>query len=313
VPGIGLAASGTGNIVPFVVTNSSASTTETASITVTPKAYGCTGAPASFTITVYPNPVVPQITTEAPAALCSNTDFTNFGTSTPAPAGVTYTWSVVNATLWKVGAGNQYSLISFPNPGASQVTLTSSYGTTSCVNSATYNVTVGAGVSQNPVLTYYDGYFVCLDYNVDSYVWGYDDVVTLDSTLIPNVSTQNYYNPSPDFTNKYYWVITTKDGCMQKTYYSTPTPTNVANVTSDGVHMNLFPNPAESQLTITFTGATLAGTEARVFDMAGQQIATLPIVNNKAELTVDNIPSGVYSIGCYKDGVRISSATFVKQ
>lgn len=54
---IGLAASGTGNITSFIPKNTSLNPI-TATITVTPKANGCTGTSQNFTITVNPSPVV---------------------------------------------------------------------------------------------------------------------------------------------------------------------------------------------------------------------------------------------------------------
>ena len=54
---IGLAAFGTGNIPSFTAINTG-STVQTATITVTPVANGCSGTPQTFTITVNPTPVV---------------------------------------------------------------------------------------------------------------------------------------------------------------------------------------------------------------------------------------------------------------
>lgn len=54
---IGLAASGTGNIPPFMAKNTSSSPI-TATISVTPTANGCVGTAQTFTITVNPSPIV---------------------------------------------------------------------------------------------------------------------------------------------------------------------------------------------------------------------------------------------------------------
>jgi hypothetical protein len=56
-PGIGLAATGIGNIPSFTAVNNGANTV-TATITVTPKSQGagCDGIPVRFTITVNPPP-----------------------------------------------------------------------------------------------------------------------------------------------------------------------------------------------------------------------------------------------------------------
>ena len=56
-PGIGLAASGTGNIAGFISTNTTGANL-VASITVTPVLNDCPGTPKTFTITVKPTPMV---------------------------------------------------------------------------------------------------------------------------------------------------------------------------------------------------------------------------------------------------------------
>ena len=56
-PSIGLAASGTGNILPFNAINTG-TTPVVATITVTPVTGGCAGAPRTFTITVNPSPII---------------------------------------------------------------------------------------------------------------------------------------------------------------------------------------------------------------------------------------------------------------
>lgn len=66
---IGLAASGNGSIASFTATGSS--TVETATVSVTPSANGCVGAPASFTITVNPS----YLTSES-VDVCEGEDYT---------------------------------------------------------------------------------------------------------------------------------------------------------------------------------------------------------------------------------------------
>jgi hypothetical protein len=39
----------------------------------------------------------------------------------------------------------------------------------------------------------------------------------------------------------------------------------------------------------------------------------MPVFKNKAELEVGKLSPGTYTIGCYKDGARISSGSFIKQ
>ncbi|MFO0415439.1 MAG: PKD-like domain-containing protein, partial [Bacteroidota bacterium] len=60
LPGIGLAASGTGNIPSFRAVNTGTSPL-TATISIIPSASGCIGKTTTYTITVYPLPVAPTV------------------------------------------------------------------------------------------------------------------------------------------------------------------------------------------------------------------------------------------------------------
>ncbi|MBK7127760.1 MAG: PKD domain-containing protein [Crocinitomicaceae bacterium] len=71
--GIGLAASGTGNIASFTGINGTGAPV-TATITVTPVLGPCTGTPQTFTITVNPNPVIAVAGTNP--TICTGTDGT---------------------------------------------------------------------------------------------------------------------------------------------------------------------------------------------------------------------------------------------
>lgn len=101
----GLAASGTGNINPFLLKNTGTTNLVT-TITVTPTitATGCTGTPIAFKITVYPTAVVNALTNKT---FC-NKDVSPVVTFSGAVAGTTYTWT--NSTpaigLTANGAGN---------------------------------------------------------------------------------------------------------------------------------------------------------------------------------------------------------------
>jgi gliding motility-associated-like protein len=108
-PSIGLPASGSGTIAPFAVINNG-TTPQTATITVTPTANGCTGSTTSFTITVNAIPTA-NATTNAP--VCEGGSFT---LNAETVVGGTYSWTgpdgftsqdqdntVTNATLANAG------------------------------------------------------------------------------------------------------------------------------------------------------------------------------------------------------------------
>lgn len=90
-PSIGLAASGTGNIPSFVATNIS-STTQTATITVTPvdPNSSCPGTPESFTISVSPVPT--GTATPASQTVCSESAISTIAFTGNVP-GITFDWT----------------------------------------------------------------------------------------------------------------------------------------------------------------------------------------------------------------------------
>ncbi|MFZ4633963.1 MAG: beta strand repeat-containing protein, partial [Saprospiraceae bacterium] len=124
-PGIGLAASGTGNIASFTAINSG-SAPVVATITVTPETLPsvgavCTGAPITFTITVNPTPAVNAVANQV---VCNNsaTAAVNF---TGPVAGTTYAWTNNTPSIGLAAAGNG-NIASFTavNTGTTPVTAT---------------------------------------------------------------------------------------------------------------------------------------------------------------------------------------------
>jgi gliding motility-associated-like protein len=109
--GIGLAASGSGNIGSFNATNASSSNPLVGTITVTPQyanaGVSCSGNTQQFTITVNPTPVVNPLSN---VTVCngSNTPVVSF-----AGTGTSYNWSNNNNTIGLVPSGTGLSLASF--------------------------------------------------------------------------------------------------------------------------------------------------------------------------------------------------------
>ena len=105
-PGIGLPASGIGNIAAFAAVNNGTSPV-TATITVTPtftnNTVGCTGPAESFTITVNPTA---QVTDPGDQAVCNNTATTavNFVTTRTGGA-TTYAWTNSNTGIGLPASG----------------------------------------------------------------------------------------------------------------------------------------------------------------------------------------------------------------
>ncbi|MGC4104184.1 PKD domain-containing protein [Ferruginibacter sp.] len=98
---IGLAANGTGNIASFVA-SSNGSSSNTATITVTPTINGCAGTPKTFTITVNPVPAVNQ---PADQDLCSGSFTSPINFNGPV-SGTVYNWTNTNTVIGLAANGN---------------------------------------------------------------------------------------------------------------------------------------------------------------------------------------------------------------
>jgi hypothetical protein len=233
-----------------------------------------------------------------------------FGATTAPPAGVTYTWSASNATVWATGSTKQYALINFATPGTAVITLTATQAGTACASSSTsYSVNIGSDAGSTPTVIYYNGQFICQQANVDSYQWGYDDASTLSSNIFAGETNQNFAEFVPDFAHKIYWVMTTYNGCTQKAYFKAPTGVeDLATVSG----IKVYPNPAENFVNVEVSAAVSGNVQVDVFNLLGQKINTVTAEDHKARIDVAGLPAGCYIIDCLSDGVKIASARFIK-
>ena len=272
-------------------------------------ANGCTYT-QNFILTVDPraNPT-PIITTHAPSSVCLNTMYQNFGAEfTPADSVIEYAWSTRNATIFATGSSSQYALVNFTTPGTALVVLNSNVSTVNCVTSDTFVVNVSSTPAPEPVVYYLNKQFVCLPADMDSYQWGYDNE-QLDSTILTGETNQDYINPTPE-GGKYYWCMTTKGDCFQKTYANTPTA--ITNVNMDNIAMKLYPNPTSAMLTIEVNNTLSGDVEVQLFNMVGQVVGTAKVVDNKAVFSVSDFASGSYLVACYRNGVKVAASRFIK-
>ncbi len=263
----------------------------------------------TFTLNVDPKVTpTPTITTSGPDNVCMNTMYQNFGASVPPTDSVEYTWSATNATLYAVGNNGQNAVVSFTSPGTAQVILTANILHISCASTDSFTVNVSNSVAPDPTVLYFNKQFVCLPADLDSYQWGYDDA-NLDSTILTGQTNQDYINASPDW-NLYYWVMTSKGDCHQKTYYRTPN--SISNVNMDEVTMKLYPNPASNMLTVEVNSVVAGDVQVQVFNMMGQLVATAPLANGKAQFQVNELAAGSYLVTCNRDNVKMAASRFVK-
>ena len=159
-PAIGLAASGTGDIAPFVTTNTSNGPL-VATITVTPVGpTGCVGTPTTFTITVNPTPVVNPV---AGQVLCNGSPTAVVSFTSPTTGGPTgalsfrWTNSAPSIGLAATGTGNIPSFTAINtglSPVTALITVTPVYnnaGITCTGTSQTFTITVNPTPTVNPV------------------------------------------------------------------------------------------------------------------------------------------------------------------
>lgn len=144
-------------------------------------------------------------------------------------------------------------------------------------------------------MIYGEGQFICLQNDVDSYQWGYDDKTTLQPTILAGETNQTYTNTDPD-PAKYYWVNVNHNGCLQKAY--TETPTGITNVNTGATTIKLYPNPATETVHVELTTKMSGAMEVTVTDLLGQKLSAAPLVNGKATLNVANLPGGTYFVNC---------------
>lgn len=297
-------ASGTGNISETL--NNSLSTGVTTTYTFTLTANGCS---STHSIAVRVNPVAPMpvISTTSPSSVCSNTMNVNFGAAIAPPTGVTYHWSADNADIYATGNNKQYSLVNFMTPGTAVVTLTSSVLNSGCTSSASYTVNVGTGVADAPAdVIFYNNSFICLQNNETGYQWGYDDKLTLDSTLLAGETNQNYMHTGIDTASKFYWVMVSNNGCTQKSYFNMPISTPPKPNTTT---VSVYPNPASQRINVDINTTLTGNIQVEVLNTLGQSMQLTTVTDNKAELNIADLVPGIYLINCYRDGARISTTT----
>jgi Concanavalin A-like lectin/glucanases superfamily/Secretion system C-terminal sorting domain/Bacterial Ig-like domain (group 2)/PKD-like domain/Ig-like domain CHU_C associated len=159
-PGIGLAASGTGSIAAFTVSNTT-NAVITATITVTPtyvnRGVTCIGAPRTFTIAVNP---IPSLSTVSNQVLCNGSSSDAVNISSPATGGVlTYSWTNSNAAIGLAASGTG-SIAAFtvsntttaPISATITVTPTLTNGGTACTGApGSFTIAVNPAVIMNAV------------------------------------------------------------------------------------------------------------------------------------------------------------------
>ncbi len=285
------ASSGSGNINDILTLSgaSSASVMYIYSLTFN----GCSNTENMYVV-VNPSPGQPNISTHCQATVCQGSLAFNFGTDSPATAGVYYNWSATNADIYAKGIGAQYCLVNFNNEGTAVIHLSAYYPGSSCTTSSDYIVNVTPGNNPTQEVIWFGGNFICKNNEMDTYQWGYDDKNTLDSTLLFGETNQAYYCPTINY-NKYYWVMTSKYGCTQKSYYIVPT--SVVNVNAAGEAMlSVAPNPNNGQFSVQFEDVTTSKAQIIISNVLGQTVYSNTIVAGTPMNIDAPLENGMYNV-----------------
>ncbi len=304
--------SGVGNINETLVNATTATINTIYNVVLTISGTTCKHS-ENVNVAVNPGPATAPVISILPAVhdVCFNTHFMNFAAATPPPAGLSYIWSTENATIMATSANKQNALVSFNSPNTTAQVILSYANSNGCNTPTGYSYNIGSSSASNPQVVYYNGQFICLENDVASYQWGYDDVQTLDSTLIPGEVNQVYFNSVPDLLHHYYWLMTTSHGgCLQKTYYNTPT--GITNINEEIAGIKVYPNPATNNINVEINTAIGGNIQVEILNLLGQKLNTTQAIDKRATINIAGLPAGYYLVDCYRDGMKIGTAKFIK-
>jgi YVTN family beta-propeller protein len=306
--GIGLAATGTGNIPSFTATNTTqAPIVATISVTAsfTNGSVTCTGPAQTFTYTVNPTPIV----TLAPfAAICKNAAAINLSGGLPlVTAGTTGIYTVNGVVQTTFNPANY-------TPGLHTIvyTYTNIYG---CVSSATQQIRVhpihvveitvapNSGVAPGSAVT-----VVATVSPVDNYTYAWSK----NNVLIPAPNADRISVLANDAGN-YKVAVTAPTGCV---VVSNSAFTASANVPQT---LFIFPNPNTGIFNVAYNngGANLTARTLNVYDGKGAVVFSqsysinVPFGNMKVDIS-KYAKGQYYVILTDSSGKKLASATVQK-
>jgi gliding motility-associated-like protein len=271
-PSIGLASSGTGNILPFTAINNTASPI-VATITVTPISGSCTGAPIVFTITVNPTVTVGVISGNQSVCVAQTSQFTTSGTSGGS-------WTSSNNSVAQVNNAGLVTGIS-----AGTATITYSLGGASASRLITISPLPVVNAGPDVTILSGDTYVMQASGSAGSYLW----------TPSTGLSNPTIINPTanPTISTAYRLRITTSQGCT-----ATDDMNIVVISNCTGKPMNAFsPNgDGINDRWIVTNGPCFVKAKVQVFNRFGSKIFDNTDYKNNWEGTFNGkpLPDGTY-------------------
>jgi hypothetical protein len=275
-------------------------------------------------IIINPKPAPASITTSPGAGVCPNTLYQNFGIKN-VNGNEHYLWQSIidtgNAVIYAQGYVNQNALVSFASTPESSykayVAIRAAYDTFSCYSYAIDTVSIMHNSPRDSGTIYlYDNFLVYQDNTVSSFLWGYDRKGTLDSGIFYGANYNQSYqiNPVTDTADKYIWVITVKNGCLQKTYFNAPSANTIVPVrTFPSADFILYPNPANDNIYIKSLTQNLEHFQYAVNDISGHLIIEGAWEGTtKKAIRLEQLSPGSYFINIFSQGKRIKTLSFIK-
>ena len=300
------------NFVPNFVAQNTTATTQIATITVTPNFLGCAGTAQSYSITVYPLPIVDAGVDQE---ICSG-------------GSVTLTAIGAPNLVWDNGIVNGQTFI----PNATTTYTVTGTDVNGCQNSDVVVVTVNNPTSATLNVTSCDAYTLNGQTYTASGTYsqlltnsnGCDSTLTLNLSLNfspsqPNIYVQNQVNLSTDLTPglTYQWIqcsdLSALAGQTAITY--NPSTNGVyavvvsnscgsdtslcTSITTIGLsellsaQILLYPNPNNGAFTLEMP-ANLIGQAIQIFDMSGRLIQEITAQEMKQLIELKDIATGSY-------------------
>ncbi len=310
---------------------------------------GCT-SDSTVTIRVRPTPEKPRLA-KLEDKICYKSNYVNMyiekNTNIPSDS-VVYTWKAVG-DLADIIAGDKgiYAQVSFTKPaGTGGIIIKNEayiiYNGESfidCivdVDTAIFYDNDTLADTSNTTIAYNDKtkLFFYLNSVIDTnygYVWGITDLKTQQDiddidqavnnplrgkTQVHEYSNKENINPLNEYaTTKRYYVKTLSraNGCIQKSYWKPESPKFVAAKPS-GMSILVYPNPAETNITIELSDKEIKNATIEVFDVVNSRkvfIGDMP--QYTFQLPVSDLHSGNYIVVCSQNGMKLATTQFVKK
>lgn len=300
------------NFVPNFTTQNTTTTTQTATITVTPNFMGCAGTPQSYTITVYPLPIVAA---GADQAVCAGGSVTLTASGAPS---LTWDNGILNGQTFVPNASTTYTVTGTDANGCQNQDAV--FVQVNQPTSATLNINACNSYTLNGQTYTQSGTYDQLLSNAA----GCDSSLTLNLSLNfspsqPNIYVQNQINLSTDLTPglSYQWIT-----CSDLTPIAGQTAITF-NPSSNGVYavvvtnscgsdtslctsittigleewakenMLLYPNPNNGNFTLEVPDA-LIGQKVYIYDMQGRLLDQLELTTKVNYIEFKHFARGAY-------------------